>query len=1101
MSNKLEQSKNNQDSLGFAGRIARVFVVNSRLSILIIITMFAWGVLSFFITPKQYNPEIVAPAFQVITEFPGASSKEVEELVTRPLEDKLAEISGVDELMSQSIDGGMSVVLVKFFVGEDMDSAKIKIVQKVYGNLDLKPVGVGEPIIKDIDPDEVPVLTIALSSDELDAVELRKLSIGVKKEIKEIDNASSVEIVGGLKRQLNIILNPLELTAKGVSEFEIVEILKNNNLKLLGGELETEIRKIAVELDGVINSKDELAKLALRTNGEQIVYLEDVAVVEDGVEEINSYVKFRNLENSDKNNNVVYLGVAKKKDTNVSQVTKEVLGKIEELKDKGEIPRNVQVDVVRDEGKTANEEIFGLVVNLIQAIVIVSVVLFLFLGARAAFIVAVAIPLVLASVFGVGYLAGQTINRITLFALILSLGLLVDSATVIVENIVRHIKKGDMDKKYPVIKAVDEVGPGLLMSTITTLFAFFPMAFVTGMMGPYMGPIPFFVPVALIFSLIVAFTINPFLGYQLLKGTGVNSELRPEVKNEYKEENKKTVFSKIKKWGENKGDALINFYKKILRRIFDDKKLRKKVLLIVVGTFIFSMLLPVFGIVKFRMLPKADREQFYVYLDYPEGILIEDNNRITSKVEDFLLKQKEVVSVQSFVGVAPVIDFNGLFKGSKNRTASNVSTIKVNLTHHDTRDIKSEKLVQDIRPQLYKLLESEIGTKIKLVEDPPGPPVLSTMLIKIKGKDYDELKKISTDIEKMFYETSEVLDVDTTRTENQSKVVLKIDYDKAQRSGVNAEMAAYTLRMALSGVNVAVLHDENTSEQQFVFMRFDKNYRNSIDDLDLIYISNLRGEKVPLMEVVKEERKNIEDVIFRDDKMKTIYVSGEMGSRSVTYAVLDIYKKLFKYELPSGEGELHKVSFLGVDYVDKKTDDTYKIEWGGEWKITVEVFRDLGLAMMVAIFLIYMVLVAQFHSFKTPFLIMMTIPLAMIGVLPGFAILGYGLGIYFNATSMIGVIALAGIVVNNAIILVEYLNSFKGKGLDVREALIESGATRMRPIILTSLTTILGSLTIIGDPVWAGLAWSIIFGISISTVLSLIMFPVFYYIFEGKDWN
>ncbi len=1077
-----------EKKLNFAGKIARVFVMNSKLSILLLFTMFAWGVFSFFITPKQYNPEIVAPAFQVITEYPGASSKEIYELVTKPLENKLSDIHGVDELMSQSIDGGVSVILVKFFVGENMEDSKVKIIQKIYGNLDLKPTGANDPIIKDIDPDDVPVLTFVLTSDELDDIELRRLGLEIRNKIKNVKNIANIEVKGGAKRQLKITINANEINSKGISVFEIIDSLKKNNVKLPSGDLETDSRKIKVEVDGIIRSKEDLAKIIIRSSEGHLVYLEDVAEVSDEREEVTDFVRYKNSEGS---KNAVYLSLAKKKGANISQVTKDTRKKIEEFKKLKIIPEKANIEIVRDEGATANGEIFGLVINLIQAIVIVALVLFVFLGRKAAFIVAIAIPLVLATVFGVGFLAGQTINRITLFALILSLGLLVDNATVIVENVVRHIKKGDIDKKFSVINAVNEVGVGLLMSTVTTLFAFFPMAFVTGMMGPYMGPIPFFVPAALIFSLFVAFTINPFLSYVLLKNLKSGKE---KGKDNEKLKN-------IKKIGEEKGKKLMNRYKDFLRKIFDNDKLRKKILIIVGVAFLLSVMLPAVGIVKFRMLPKADREQFFVYLDFPEGTLIEENNRITREVEDFFIRESEVVSVQSFIGEAPVIDFNGLFKGASGRTESNMTTMKINLTHHNDRGIKSEKLVQEIRPKLYKFLEKEPGVKIKLIEDPPGPPVLSTVLIKIRGEDYDRLKEISVDVEKMFYEVDEVVDIDTTRTENQQKIILKINYDKAKQAGVNTEMAAYVLRTALSGTNVSVIHDETSLEQEFIFMRFNKEDRNALSDLNSIFISSATGEKIPLTEIVTKEKKSVEDVIYNDDRMKTVYVTAEMGSRSVTYAVLDMYYKLFKYKLNDGNGELNKVSFFGVDYEDKNTGEKFEIKWGGEWEITVEVFRDLGLAMMVAIFLIYVVLVAQFRSFKTPILIMITIPLAMIGVLPGFALLGATLGIYFNATSMIGVIALAGIVVNNAIILVEYLNSFQGKGIGIKEALIETGATRMRPIVLTSLTTILGSLTIVGDPVWAGLAWSVVFGISISTVLTLVIFPVLYYSFEGKEWK
>ncbi len=1103
----MNQYKEENLQLGFAGKMARIFVVNSKLSILLLLSMFLWGLLSFFITPKQYNPEIVAPAFQIITEFPGANSKEVEELLSKPIEDRVSDINGVDEIMSQSIDGGVSIVTVKFYVGEDVERSKVNIIQKIYGNIDLKPIGAKEPIIKDINPDDVPVITVVLSSDNLTSINLRNEAIEIKEKLREVKNISNLKVVGGKKRQLNIVLNPAELNAKNISVSEIIKTLQDNNLRLLSGDIEVGDRNIPVELDGLIKTKDDLASIVIKKE-KDLVYLEDVADVIDSQTEIDSYFKFKNKEEVSKE--VVYLSAAKKKGSNASQVTGDVKKILANLSNTKVWNNNLKYSIVRDEGATANEEIFGLVINLLQAVAIVTIVLLFFLGGRAAFVVAIAIPLVLAMVFGAGFLAGQTVNRITLFALILSLGLLVDNATVIVENIVRHLKKGDIDKKYPVIRAVDEVGMGLLMSTITTLLAFFPMMFISGMMGPYMGPIAFFVPAALIFSLLVALTINPFLSYKLLSRSQVEPELKdkllfkPTKKNVLIKKNW-LLFSrfikKTKKHSSSVGKKINSFYRSLLIKIFNDNKFRKRILYLVIILFVFSVLLPMTGIVKFRMLPKADREQFYVYLDYPNGTSIEENNRITSRVEDFLLQEKEVTSVQSFVATPPVIDFNGLFKGSEGRSTDNLATLKVNLTHHDLRDVKSERLVQELRPRLYKLLETEAGTKIKLIEDPPGPPVQSTLLIKVRGEDYQRLKKVSSDIERIFQDTKEVVDIDTSRAENQSKIVLQIDNDKASLAGINTQIAAMTLRSALRGANVSILHDDESSEQNFIHLRYDKKYRNRLNDLKNIYLSNAQGQKIPLSEIVKEEQRAVEDIVYRDGQMKTVYVSAEMGDRSVTYAVLDIYRKLFKYKFSDGDFDLKNISFFGVDFVDKTSGEKFSLDWGGEWKITVEVFRDLGLAMMVAIFLIYIVLVAQFNSFKTPALIMMTIPLALIGVLPGFAVLGATKGIYFNATSMIGVIALAGIVVNNAIILVEYLNGFKGKSMDVKDALIEAGTTRMRPIVLTSLTTVLGSLTIVGDPVWAGLAWSIIFGISISTVLTLVMFPLFYFVFEGDEWT
>lgn len=1075
--------------LGFAGKLAKFFVINTRLSILLIISLFVWGILSFLITPKQYNPEIVAPAFQIITEFPAATNTEVEELITKPLENVVMDIEGVDEVLSQSIDGGLSIVTVKFFVGESIEDSKIKLSQKVGENIDLKPQGVNEPIIKEINPEDVPILTIAISSDKFSLSSLKKLAIDIRENIKKTKNTTNITIHGGREKQAKVMLDPNKLISQNISILQILDAIQKSNTTVKSGKLDLEKKDVDVELNAFIKDIEDLENIVVISTNNDLVYLSDVAQISYEEEAIEDYVRLRHP--SKNTGNTVYISVAKKKGSNISNVTSEVLDELEKLKT-NLIPASVDLEIVRDEGKTASEEIMGLVINLIQAIVIVFFVLLIFLGSRASFVVAVAIPLTLATVFGVGLLAGQTINRITLFALILSLGLLVDNATVVVENAVRHIntsKKTGKSNKMAVIEAVDEVGVGLFMSTVTTLFAFFPMAFVTGMMGPYMGPIPFFVPAALTISMIIAFTINPFLASQFIKAES--------------EENSEQGFFKKNKYIkaiEKKVEGLLESYKQLLYKLFKDKKLRKSLMGLIIGALIVAMMLPVFGIVKFRMLPKADREQFYVYLDFPIGTDVHENNRITDLVENKLLNQESVLSVQSFVGTAPIIDFNGLFKGAEGRSNAYQSTIKVNLTHHDIRKEKSEEIVQDIRPVLYKLLEKEPDIEIKLIEDPPGPPVLSTVLLKIQGNDYEKLKEMSYDIEDFLSETPEVVDIDNSRSEKTSQISLKVNHEKALSSGIKIEEAAYALRIAFTGTNATVLHNDQ-KEQEYIFLQFDQEHRNEIEDLASIYLSNSKGQKVPLSEIVDMETESKKDILYRDNREKTIYVYAEMGNRSVTYAAIDMFLKLIKYKLSDDTGKMTGISFFGVDYLDEETGEEYQINWGGEWELTVEVFRDLGTAMFVAIFLIYVVLVAQFHSFKTPLIIMGTIPLAMIGVLPGFAILGVTNGIYFNATSMIGVIALAGIVVNNAIILVEYLNGLIGTGIAVEDALVEAGSTRLRPIVLTSLTTILGSFTIIGDPVWAGLAWSIIFGISISTVLTLIIFPILYYTFQGKEWN
>ena len=1091
--------EDNNKKLGFAGKMAHVFVNNARLSILLIIALFGWGVFSFFVTPKQYNPEIIKPTFQVVTEYPGATANEVEELVTKPLESKLDEMTGVDEINSRSLEGGVSMVTVGFDVGKNIEESKIKVVQKIYGNLDLKPTGVRDPIIKEINPYNVPVMTVAFYGEEYSPATLRNMVLDLKSEFEQVDNATHIEVTGGRKEEMKVLLNPRQLQAQNISLSEILATLKRNNVKLPSGHLEVGEENVAVEVDGRFKNARQVGEVVVRSEGDHLVRLSDVATVEMGPQEPEDYVKYKTRDQSTEG--AVYLSVAKKKGKNIAGVVSGIEEKLQQLKEDKAIPATVKTEVVRNQGETASGEVFSLVLNLIEAILIVSLILFLFLGRRPALIVIIAIPLILFSVFGVGLLADQSINRITLFALILSLGLLVDNAIVVVENAVRAIRNAPRDgrgpngeacltkeaKKECVLNSVDQVGPGILMATITTILAFIPMAFVTGMMGPYMGPIPFFVPVTLIFSLFVAFTINPFLSSVLIS-----------EEEEKKEKSVTGHWAALSQRAQGRISRIHSGYKKLLYKVFKNKKLRKRILGVTFLVFFVAMLLPMVGIVKFRMLPKADKEKFFVYVDHPQGTNVDKNREVTEKIEDHLLDRKEVVSVQSFIGTPPIVDFNGLFREVQARDGEHQSTIKVNLVDTRERDISSIGLVEEMRPGLYEFLEDGYEeVDVKFVETPPGPPVRSTALLKIKGSDYEELKKISYDMEEMFEDTEGVVDVDTSRVGDMEKYTLRVDREKASRSGISAGDIAKKLNMLLDGKNVSVYHQKDNKEQEYIFLRLQKEFRNEPEDLDSIFISSPSGEKVPLSELVVKDKGGIEDVIHRQERERTVYVTGEMQDRSVTYAALESFPKLWNYDLPSGEGEVTGMSFYGMDYENKSTGEDYSISWGGEWELTVEVFRDLGAAMMVAIFLIYLVLVAQFRSFRIPVLIMATIPLAMIGVMPGFALLGYTAGTYFNATSMIGVIALAGIVVNNAILLVEYLNMFRRQGHSLEESLVEAGAVRARPIILTSLTTILGSLVMVTDRVWAGLAWSIAFGLSVSAVLTLVIFPILYYTVIG----
>ncbi|MFC1644430.1 efflux RND transporter permease subunit [Patescibacteria group bacterium] len=1072
------------DKLGIAGKLAKIFITNKELSVITIIALFAWGIFSFAIMPKQYNPEIVAPAFNIVTEFPGASSSEVYELITRPMEDKVRELPRVDKIMSQSKSGGVSVVTVQYYIGENLENAKTEISRKIDGNIDLKPLGANDPIIKSIDPNDVPIVTLGITSKNLSKESLRALAMDVKDELKLIDGVSRVDVKGGSKKELRVSLDEERMSFYGIAVNDVIENIGANNVSFKSGTIDGNELNSEISVDGGIVGEKDLGKIVVGNANGVVVYLEDVSIIGYVSEDLDRIVRFSDREDS---SDAVYVAISKIKGTNATKVSNSIELKTEELRDSGVIPGDVVVLALRNDGKVAGEEVKKLTINLFVSVAIVSLVLFLFLGWRSALVVAIAIPLTLAAVFGIGSLAGQTVNRITLFALILSLGLLVDSATVVVENIFRMIDKdNEGDKDTIAVRAVDEVGNGLIMSTLTTVLAFYPMAFVTGMMGPYMGPIPFFVPAALIASTVIAFTINPFLASFLAKRKSAES-------------GKKNLFIKT-------SDKLRNLYGRALKKILGSEKLRRKILVVTLVLFAVSIILPAVGIVKFRMLPKADKEQFYVYLDLPEYTSVEETNRIVSDVEGMIFEEEEVVSIQSFIGESQVIDFNGLFKGSDSRTGENQATLRVNITHPDEREIKSERLVIELRKKLVRDIEKYPNLRIKLIEDPPGPPVLSTFLIKVQGNNDEKVKDIALDIENMALSIDEVVDVDNSLNEKGLNYSYEINKEKANLSGISSYEIIQTLQVVFDEVPVGLYHENENdevrkSEREFIVVKFEDEDRNEKSDFDKIFVTNRGGEKIPLSELLVKKDFQDSFSIYSNQRRKTVYVSAEMGDRSVTYGAIDGLKELVRYRLPDGKGELVSWSLFGVAYRDVETGEVFEISIDGEWKLTLEVFRDLGTAMAVAIFLIYFVLVAQFKSATVPLLVMGTIPLAMIGVLPGFAILGFVKGIYFNATSMIGVIALSGIVVNNAIILLEYLGDLRKEGMDIKSALLEAGETRFMPILLTSATTILGSLTIISDPVWAGLAWAIALGLSLSSFLTLIIFPILYFIFEEKKWK
>ncbi len=1066
--------------MNFYGKMTEFFIKNKKLTLLILIGIFLWGSISFYLMPKQYNPDIVAPAFMISVDFPNATVDEVYHLVTRPLEDVINEIPGVENIYSKSIQGGKSAVIAEFYVGEDLEKSMIILRQKISSRMNLAPLGISEPFVTSIDPEDLPIKTLALSSNKIDAIGLRKIAFQLREELKLISGTSIVEVVGGRKREIQIIPNPQKMEETKTTLNEIESVLNRSSLLKDLGLIKTENKYFRIETREQANTAEEIGNIVITSNFEQFLKIKDVANILVSEEEPKEFVGFykKGLDSG----NTVFLSVSKLKGKNIVDVSKSIDRKVQELKKQKSYLENIEIEVVQDEGRVAKEEINNLTGNLIQAICVVFVVLLFFLNVRAATIVAFSIPITLLTVLAIGNLFGYTINRITLFALILSLGLLVDNATVVIENVVRNKKEYPrLGKGEIIFKSVSEVGMGLLMSTLTTVLAFIPMVYVTGMMGPYMGPIPFFVSTALIVSLFYSYSLNPWLAFFFC-----HDSIESDV-------SKKCGFiCQLIKFSLDK-------YKAILTKLLNDRKRRINFLRFCIILLLILLTFPFFQLLKFRMLPKANREQFFIFVDLDNGVSLEKSKAIGEEISDILKSEREVKSIQSFIGRGPVLDFNGLFRGVSERSGTNQISLKVNLTHPKDRKISSEDLAFNYRNILEEYLRRYPDARLQVVEDPPGPPVRATFFVKVKSYNEELLYKTAKDLESKIKGIKGVKDVDNSALEKNDKFIVYVDKEAAARAKVSVDSISRELDTIFAGKVIGVFHSDYNLEQEYIVLKLSRQLRDNIDDLDKVNVSNELGNHVPVSRFIKVEKIDEEDIKRNDNREKVVYISGEMGRRSVTYAAIDLLGILSRYKILGEESRLVNFSLLGCEYL-VNGEDKVKIEISGEWELTVKVFRDLGMAMLVAVIMIYLVLVGQFKSFVVPALIMGTIPLAMIGIIPGFAILFLLMRVYFSATSMIGVIALAGIVVNNAIIFIEYVMQVARTKNSLSECLVEAGKTRLLPIMLTSATTILGSLVIAFDPVWSGLAWSIVFGLSLSTGLTLVVFPCLMVEFLGDKW-
>lgn len=1056
----------------FIERVSHFFAENRPLSSLLLVAMVVFGLASFFLMPKQYNPEIVRPAFLISFAYEGATTAEAIDRVGYELVEKLQVVPGVDDILVTVRDGATITATVIFAVDHEATKAKVDILSQLEGHSYLATGNVSPVTIQEINPETIPVLQVALSSPTETVHETRARVLRLRDRIVTVLGVSELMVVGGETPSVIVEIDPLRLAASGVSLETVREALSSASLTVSQAGLADERYRVPVTFAGRVTSIAALGALPLMTQ----VYLRDVATIYEGVSTERSYTLYADKETAPME--VVMLAVAKREGASAPQVTAAVRATLDAAIMEPEFA-SLSYTVVSDDGAVASQEITGLTMNLLTSIAIVAVVLFLFLSLRAALVVLITVPLTFLMVLGIGFLFDETINRITLFALILSLGLLVDASIVVVDTIYTHLKEAAahgraVSRTRVAAGAVREVGVGLVLSMITSVIVFLPMNYITGMMGPYMEPISFFVPFALIASLIIAIVLTPFIATHLLSD--------------------KEHLPSFTRWFQRRLDHVTLRYQRLVRALVSCATLRRRVLGGALVAFLITLLFPIVGLVHFQMLPKADRDQLYVYLDAPVGTAREATRELAEQTAMVALTHPEVKSTQLFVAGAPIIDFNGMFKGAALRSQSEQATLRVNLTAAATRSESSTAIATELRA-LFQTALSENATYVRIMEEPPGPPVMATLVLKVSAPE-TVLNSTIDDLRSLLTQTAGVVDIYDSRTAPIEEVVYTLDREQASIAGVAPSELATWFSLLSAAIPVGEFTGGAAGERSPLLLSLPMTYRENPVAAEGLPLRRSDGGIVAFGGLVTTSYEPHPEVQFMEGATSLQYITAEVEGRSIVYATIDIIRALVSGGLVGYT--VTEWNLFGLT-LETATGDRLTLAWGGEWEMTLENFRDLGMAMLAALFLIYAVLVAQYRSFAIPGFILVTVPLGLVGILTGFVLLDVGFSIYLTATALIGFIALIGIVVNNAIIYLEYVDQALAEGTAYADALVAAGMARLRPILLTSLTTVLGSLTIASDPVWSGLAWSIVFGLSFSTVLTLVVFPTLLMHFARRE--
>jgi multidrug efflux pump subunit AcrB len=1054
----------NGKRMGPAGRFARMWI-SSKLTPLLIVSALAIGAFSVWKLPREEEPQIKVPMIDVFVGMPGASAKEVEQRVTTPMEKLLWEIPGVEYIYSTSSPGS-SLVIVRFLVGQDEETSIVRLNQKLAANRDLIPPGATPPLVKPRSIDDVPILALTLSSQRYGDYELRQIAAQVDDTIKQVPDVSTVTLIGGERREITIRLDAAKLAAYHVSPLQVAGALGVSNQRLESGEFASANREFHIETGEFLRTADDVRNVVVTAMNGRPVFVRDVADVRDGGEEPSQYVRMATAK-SRQFLPAVTISIAKRKSTNAIVVADNVMRRVDRLKGTV-IPPDVNLDITRNYGETAAEKSNELLLHMMIAVISVTFLIALTLGYRESLIVFIAIPVTLALTLAVFYLYGYTLNRITLFALIFSIGILVDDAIVVVENIVRHWRMLSNRGRPPfevAIEAVDEVGNPTILATLTVVAAILPMAFVRGLMGPYMRPIPIGASAAMLFSLVVAFMVTPWAAVRILKSGDAASHGEEE-------------------------DPLTRLYRRAMNGLLPRPSWRWGFLGIIFVLLMGSLSLFYFEFVKVKMLPFDNKDEFQVIVDMPNGTTLEQTGRATDELARAALGQPDVVNLQTYVGTASPYNFNGLVRHYYLRRGPNVADIQVNLLPKGDRSLQSHAIAKAMRVRLDPIA-ARFGARIKVAEVPPGPPVLETLVAEVYGPNLQTRIDIARRIRDLWKRTAGVVDVDWYVEDDQPKYHLVVDEEKAALDGVSEAEIARTMRMASSGYQAGLLHVDSSKEDIPLMLRLDRATRSDLERLQGLKIAGRSGNLVSLGELVRIVPTVEDKSIYHKNLMPVTYVTGDVAGamESPVYAILKLAPEIAKIRAPGGYPiEQHMAA--------QPTDpERYSMKWDGEWHITYEVFRDLGLAFAAVLILIYGLVVGWFESFVTPLVIMVAIPLSLIGIVPAHGFLHA----FFTATSMIGFIAGAGIVVRNSIILVDFIELRLAQGMPLAQAAIDAGAVRFRPILLTAAAVVVGAGVILFDPIFQGLAISLMAGEIASVILSPMVVPLVYFmIYRGR---